>query len=458
MQSSKGEVKYANGGSAGAKELIGSGRGRRSSVILELAGGDDVGEHDATGDEGNNNPFTRRPSTANTHGRNSPGPFGHEISSTPPPISHVRPTRMLMVEDFENGAGVYGSGGVDLGWESDDLGMIPGLSGLYTEQGRKPPSSSRSRETAQPNHYLGGGDRDRMRAVSERAGSSRTTTLTQNYRDLRTPMLNHLQMYQDAESRKRTVLDRAAMEDRAPRQGSTRGQKQYRSHDDGLYNGYAGGPVVAPSAATAAVAHDPYSRSMSLRRTYSDDEISIRQQSISQRSISGRTAGSGAGASSHTAGGGSMADFFSSSVFQVVLHNPTTAHQLLRFAESRLCAENVEFLARVDEYRTTLNTLASQMAAIHKSFISPGSASQVNVSQAMLRRAHRDMKGIVNQAFPSMETVFADLQEQIETMVYQDIYPRFVRHQVALSASRALGTDRFKYQGLGDCFCLTNPK
>lgn len=447
-QSSRGEGKYANGhggASVSVKELVGSGRPRRSSVIMELAHDDDE-EHDASDNDERNTPLQRRATAKKNSGRMSPVPLGHETSSTPPPISHVRPTRMLMVEDFENGAGAYD--GIDHGWDDDDLGMMRGLGanhGMY-EQPRKPPLSSRNRDK-QLNNNLSH-DKDRMRGASERSGSSRTTTLTQNYRDLRTPMLNHLQLYQDAESRKRPGLDRAALDDRAARQGSMHSQKQYRSHDDGLHNGYA---------------HDPYSRSMSLRRTYSDDDISIRQ-----RSISGRTTGSGAGAAGGGGGGsqsgatagsaGSMPDFFSASVFQVVLHNPTTAHQLLRFAESRLCAENVEFLARVDEYRATLNTLATQMAAIHKSFISPGSANQVNVSQALLRRAHRDMKGIVNQAFPAMETVFTDLQEQIETMVYQDIYPRFVRHQVALSASRALASDRFKYQGLGDCFCLTNPK
>lgn len=41
------------------------------------------------------------------------------------------------------------------------------------------------------------------------------------------------------------------------------------------------------------------------------------------------------------------ADFFSREVFQVVLHNPTTAHQLKKFAHSRLCGENLDFLDQV---------------------------------------------------------------------------------------------------------------
>ena len=42
-----------------------------------------------------------------------------------------------------------------------------------------------------------------------------------------------------------------------------------------------------------------------------------------------------------------VADFFSAEVFQIVLHNPSTAHQLLKFSQARMCGENMEFLERV---------------------------------------------------------------------------------------------------------------
>lgn len=43
-----------------------------------------------------------------------------------------------------------------------------------------------------------------------------------------------------------------------------------------------------------------------------------------------------------------LADFFSPQVFEIVLRNPTTAHQFKKFAQTRLCAENIEFLEKVD--------------------------------------------------------------------------------------------------------------
>ena len=42
-----------------------------------------------------------------------------------------------------------------------------------------------------------------------------------------------------------------------------------------------------------------------------------------------------------------LADFFSLEVFQIVLHNPTTAHQMLKFSQSRMCGEHMEFLEKV---------------------------------------------------------------------------------------------------------------
>lgn len=42
-----------------------------------------------------------------------------------------------------------------------------------------------------------------------------------------------------------------------------------------------------------------------------------------------------------------FADFFGAGVFQIVLHNPTTAHQLKKFSQARFCGENMEFLEKV---------------------------------------------------------------------------------------------------------------
>lgn len=58
---------------------------------------------------------------------------------------------------------------------------------------------------------------------------------------------------------------------------------------------------------------------------------------------------------------------------------------------------------------------------------------------------------------PNMESIFVTAQSDIERLIATDIYPRFVRHQMTMSATRALGTNLNRYGGLGDAFVLTNP-
>jgi hypothetical protein len=70
---------------------------------------------------------------------------------------------------------------------------------------------------------------------------------------------------------------------------------------------------------------------------YAPSAASISEQARSipeQTSISGTSSGR-------------LTDFFGAEVFQMVLHNPTTCHQLTKFAQTRFCGENMEFLEQV---------------------------------------------------------------------------------------------------------------
>jgi hypothetical protein len=99
-----------------------------------------------------------------------------------------------------------------------------------------------------------------------------------------------------------------------------------------------------------------------LPRGYSNENALARRRSLRQDDSesssgrSGRTAttlngGSPGSPRGHQGFAGSkpanITDFFSEEVFSVVLHNPTTAHRLLRFSQSRACGENMEFLQKV---------------------------------------------------------------------------------------------------------------
>lgn len=111
----------------------------------------------------------------------------------------------------------------------------------------------------------------------------------------------------------------------------------------------------------------------------------------------------------------------------------------------------------MDRYHELLNELIKSLSDIHGSFIAPNAPSQINLAQVVMKKLDQSIRQTVTSTLPNMETIFVDSQEKIESLVYSDVYPRFVRYKVAMSATRALAGDRGKYQGLGDCFCLTNP-
>lgn len=152
-----------------------------------------------------------------------------------------------------------------------------------------------------------------------------------------------------------------------------------------------------------------------------------------------------------------MPEFFSQAVFQTVLHNPTIAHHLLKFAQSRLCGENMEFLARIARYNALLEEVSKSIYEIHEDFIAHDAPTQVNLPEHVLYRANTEMKSALSSTLPALGTIFNEAQGDIERLVYTDIYPNFVRHQMGVSAAKALGTDKSRYAGLGDCFVLTDP-
>ncbi|KAL8681107.1 MAG: hypothetical protein Q9186_002759 [Xanthomendoza sp. 1 TL-2023] len=152
-----------------------------------------------------------------------------------------------------------------------------------------------------------------------------------------------------------------------------------------------------------------------------------------------------------------LADFFSTEVFQIVLHNPATAHRLLKFSQARMCGENMEFLEKVDRYNALLDELATIMTDIHYNFTATEAPKQLGIPTTLLRKINADIKTGTTSTLPSMENVFSAAQENVESILRTAVYPRFVKYQMTNSASKALASDRQKYQGLGDCFCLTDP-
>ncbi|KAG9244351.1 hypothetical protein BJ878DRAFT_73911 [Calycina marina] len=189
-------------------------------------------------------------------------------------------------------------------------------------------------------------------------------------------------------------------------------------------------------------------RSMSL--THSRNDVRERNETLdggSEASVHGS-------AGSYQSG---IMDFFSSNIFQLVIHNPTTAYRFLRFCQSRNCGEAMEFLQKTDAYNRLLDDVAQSLTSIHKTYTAPDAPRQINISSHLIRRVSADVKHTTQLTLPVLEGMFTGAQEHVERLLASDVYPRFVRHQITASATMALSDHRERFQGLGDCFCLTDP-
>ncbi|KAF6813814.1 Aureochrome1 [Colletotrichum sojae] len=392
------------------------------------------------------------------HRGTHPSPRGPIRSATPPPIS--RPRRRIIYESDEEEEE-----------ERDDDDDDEEDHSYHCYQQQQPQQKQRNHHT----YHDGRDDRNGVvstpvtaihrpeedasnpPAAHHNGRSGRTTTsrqssrqsslpplsrvgasLAAHKRELRTPVLDHQRLYEDAEpppiSQRRPDQYEIRKQRRATYMPYTTGKKHADMTDDEQGLDYSVKDGLTPD----------YRPATADKRALSDDSMSISRQSTSKQSVTSN-------------GSGRAVDFFGPGIFQVVLQNPTTVHQLLKFSEARFCSESVEFLKKVEQYQTTLNDLAGIMTSIHKDFLSDDSSKQINVNGELRKSVHAEMKSIVTKTLPSMETLFSELQESVEQDVFLDIYPRFVRYQMGLSATKALATDRHSYQGLGDCFCLTNP-
>ncbi len=117
-----------------------------------------------------------------------------------------------------------------------------------------------------------------------------------------------------------------------------------------------------------------------------------------------------------------LPDFFSQTVFQTVLQNPTISHQLLKYSQTRLCGENMEFLASVNKYHSLLNDTSKSIYEIHKDYISDRAPNQINLAEQSLIKVNRETKNALASTLPLLEAVFADARHEVERLVYSNVY------------------------------------
>ncbi|KAI4717889.1 hypothetical protein E4T48_05896 [Aureobasidium sp. EXF-10727] len=156
--------------------------------------------------------------------------------------------------------------------------------------------------------------------------------------------------------------------------------------------------------------------------------------------------------------GSCMADFFAPDVFQAVLSDPVTVVRLKAFCESSACGENIAFLEKIEQYNRLLAQAGDLLSEIHATYTSSDASEPVNIPETISMDLTSAVSTATSITFPAMQDTFADARNHVEDLIRDDIYPRFVTHQLTASAAIALSHDQKTYQGLGDCFCLTDPK
>jgi hypothetical protein len=164
---------------------------------------------------------------------------------------------------------------------------------------------------------------------------SRKSSRTQSHQETsQKPVLEHTQSSRRVDSlltatRASSIAELQKDQYRDSARISKHGSSSQRHYS--LRNDEYPGPTYG--SLTAASARHP---APAARRMFSDDALyNPSKFPADRRSIVSRSSSS------------RLPDFFSYEIFQLALRNPATAHQLLKYSETRLCSENIEFLNKV---------------------------------------------------------------------------------------------------------------
>lgn len=99
------------------------------------------------------------------------------------------------------------------------------------------------------------------------------------------------------------------------------------------------------------------------------------------------------------------------------------------------------------------------LSEIQATYISPDATDPVNLPGRTLKSVGQAIEVARKHTLPNIQGIFLDAPKRVQDLIREDTYPRFVTNQITAIASQALGNEsRTAYQGLGDCFCLTDPK
>ncbi|ORY58090.1 uncharacterized protein BCR38DRAFT_76278 [Pseudomassariella vexata] len=162
-----------------------------------------------------------------------------------------------------------------------------------------------------------------------------------------------------------------------------------------------------------------------------------------------------------------LLDFLGKDAFLMAMDNPSVVRHLVRYCEDHCGVENIHFLLKIREYTNSTNDLASVLTSISTTFFTTlGASAPLNLPPMVSRPLNADVKRIAHSVLPGLESVFIEARSHVESRVASDIFPGFVKNQLAYCTASVLANEcstvtnrtssKLEYPGLGESFCLSD--
>jgi PAS domain-containing protein len=155
-----------------------------------------------------------------------------------------------------------------------------------------------------------------------------------------------------------------------------------------------------------------------------------------------------------------LLDLYSHHAFLTVLHTPRIYDAFAVFLRSEHSSENLTFWSRCARYIRLNREISQAVTTIDNDHLQEGAIEEVNVAHRFKMEGISKAKSVILAMEETLET-YRDLQKEVEMLMWRDSYPRFLKHHLAYNASKSLEwspTRMYTFKGLGECFCLTDPR
>ncbi|CAK7226369.1 hypothetical protein SEUCBS140593_006216 [Sporothrix eucalyptigena] len=147
-----------------------------------------------------------------------------------------------------------------------------------------------------------------------------------------------------------------------------------------------------------------------------------------------------------------------------LLDDPVARQRLMDYTRSYGGSENLDFLEKVEQYNKALHSVTALMANISTTFTCMTATEPLNLPPQLSRSLNADVKHVSSSILPGLEMLFGDVNTHIKERVLRNIYPNFAKRQLAFRMKASLGAASagaantpFRFEGLGQAFCLTDP-